>query len=245
MPKVVRTPDGRIRVETTEADRIAQLDRQRAESAKTQERIARWRALLADIPVTRDLATVRAVAVELRAVAVEVAAGGLRLPEGEILAMSLLCKAMAAGALSEPEHVGFRTRILERPHWINAMQWLLKWDSGHPSAKGSGWLTQGCPEMAGVLEAMDAEKPRPQTAVLDHNPAPVRWEMLSEIQQEILRTVNDSSVPLKTIEDIAKATPLRYEPDSTFRGHIANLKRLRVLDKQHGQYVAVVSPPMS
>ena len=91
----------------------------------------------------------------------------------------------------------------------------------------------------------DGQHTVPPVRKPEESPARVRWDMLSEPQQEILRTIHDSIKPLKTIEAIAKATPTRYEPDSNFRQHIAAMKRMHVVDKERGKYVALIPPEMS
>jgi hypothetical protein len=63
---------------------------------------------------------------------------------------------------------------------------------------------------------------------------------LSDTQKDILEAIRKNP-NLTTIEKVAAATTLKYEPDSRFRGEIATLKRFGVIDKVEGRYVAKMS----
>jgi hypothetical protein len=61
---------------------------------------------------------------------------------------------------------------------------------------------------------------------------------LSDTHKDIIHAIENSKLPLRTIPEIAKATTIRYEPDSRFRGFVADLsKRYKRIAKENGQWV--------
>jgi hypothetical protein len=61
---------------------------------------------------------------------------------------------------------------------------------------------------------------------------------LSEIQQDIVETIR-SSPGLKSAEQIAKASQIYKVADSRFREAVANLKRMKIIDKGSAGYFVI------
>src|SRR5436305_1462150 len=144
MPQIVRSADGQVWIEVTQVDRVENAARQLADRQEARARAGRWRELLRTSPVQVNEGRVCDATAALRNVGRQVATNQIRIVEAEHLAMSLLCDAIAAGALRGPKYLAFRNRITAHPHWCNAVMWLLKWDEARPSPSPSECLTLGC-----------------------------------------------------------------------------------------------------
>lgn len=64
--------------------------------------------------------------------------------------------------------------------------------------------------------------------------------VLNDTELQIIQAIKSCSKPLKTIEDIAAATPSKIEPDSQFRAYVAGLGRHGFINKPKGSSYAVI-----